>query len=63
MAVLSKDGEEVARAPLAYAGAPSQFRATLPVAGPGVYEVLAYAWHPASGNAGLDRTTFLVRGE
>lgn len=61
--MLSKDGVEVARAPFEYAGSPSQFRATLPTGGPGLYEVLAYAYHAETGNTGLDHTTFIVRGE
>lgn len=61
--MLSKDGAEMARVPFEYAGSPSQFRVTLPTPDPGLYEVLAYAYHQATGNTGLDRTTFIVRGE
>lgn len=63
MAVVTRDGTEVARVPFEYAGSSSQFRAVVPTSGPGLYEVLAYAYHPATGNTGLDRTTFIVRGE
>ena len=63
MAVLSKDGEEIARVPFEYAGSTSQFRAAVRPAGPGTYEVLAYAYHRVTGNTGLDSTTFIVRGE
>lgn len=63
MAVVSKDGAEVTRAPLEYAGSASQFVATVATQGPGLYEVLVYAYHPETGNTGLDRTTFIVRGE
>lgn len=61
--MLSKDGAEVARVPFEYAGSPSQFRAVVPTPGPGLYEVLAYAYDPATGNTGLDRTSFIVGGE
>jgi hypothetical protein len=61
--VLTKDGAEVARVPFEYAGSSSQFRASLPTHGPGLYEVLAYAYHAETGNTGLDRTTFIVPGE
>lgn len=60
MAVLSSEGVEVARATAEYAGTTSQFRATLPVERPGAYEVLVYAYHPETGNTGLDRTTFIA---
>ncbi|HSL82276.1 MAG TPA: hypothetical protein VLF66_05835 [Thermoanaerobaculia bacterium] len=63
MAVLFRDGVEVARRPFEYAGTTSQFRTVLPAGEPGLYEVLAYAYHPETGNTGLDRTTFIVRGE
>lgn len=63
MAVLSNDGEEIARVPFEHAGSPSRFRATVRPEGPGTYEVLAYAYHEETGNTGLDRTTFIVRGE
>lgn len=61
--MLSRDGEEVAQVPLEYAGTPSQFHTTLQLEDPGLYEVLAYAYHRETGNTGLDRTTFILRGE
>ena len=61
--MLSKDGAEVARVPFEYAGTPNQFRASVPTPEPGLYEVLAYAYDPGTGNTGVDRTTFIVRGE
>ena len=60
---MTKDGAEVARVPFEYAGEPSRFRAVVRPEEPGVYEVLAYAYHPETGNTGLDRTTFIVTGE
>ena len=49
--------------PFEYAGTPNQFRASVPTPEPGLYEVLAYAYDPGTGNTGVDRTTFIVRGE
>jgi hypothetical protein len=43
-----------------YAGTTSQFEATIDAAKPGTYEVQVWAYDPATGNTGLDRTTFMV---
>lgn len=59
-AVVRRDGAALGRFPLAYAGATSQFAASLPIDRPGLYDVLVYAHDPANGNTGLDRTTFMV---
>lgn len=56
-----KDGVHVADVAMTYAGEPSQFEATLTAAEPGVYAVTVTAFDPRNGNAGLDRTTFVVR--
>ena len=40
-----------------YAGATSQFAASIPVEDDGVYDVLVYAYDPATG---IDRTTFFA---
>ena len=55
-----RDGERLGERPLAYAGQTSQFAATLPIDLPGLYEITVYAYHAATGNTGLDRTTFVV---
>jgi len=60
VAVLYRDGERVGETPLAYAGTPSQFEATLPADRPGTYEAVVHAWRGAEGNSGLDRTTFTM---
>ena len=62
-AIVQRNGKPVSRLPLKYAGATSQFAATLSVKEPGVYEVLVYAYDPANGNTGLDRTTFIADGK
>jgi hypothetical protein len=59
--VLSKGGVEVARAPLLYDGEASRFRGTLSAEGPGAHEILVYAFHPETGNTGLDRTTVIIQ--
>jgi hypothetical protein len=57
---VSRDGRGLGEVPLTFAGKPSQFATELEVAGAGSYEVVVYAYDPANGNTGLDRTTFLV---
>ncbi len=60
-AIIKRDGDEVATIDLAYAGAPSQFEATFKAEEKGTYDVTVYAFDPANGNTGLDRTTFVVK--
>lgn len=59
-AIVSRDGKPVARLALRYAGETSQFATTVPVDAAGIYDVLVYAYDPANGNTGVDRTTFIV---
>lgn len=59
-AFIYRDGEKRREVPLEYAGQPSQFHATLEVDQTGVYEVIVYAYDPANGNTGVDKTTFIV---
>jgi hypothetical protein len=59
-AIVSRDGKPLTRLPMRYSGETSQFAATVPVDAPGTYDVLVYAYDPANGNTGLDRTTFIV---
>lgn len=59
-AQVSRDGKRLRELPLRYAGETSQFAAELEIDAPGSYEVLVYAYDPANGNTGLDRTTFNV---
>lgn len=56
-----RDGEVVAEEAMDYAGSASQFEGSIPVDGPGVYEVTVHAYDPANGNTGVDRTTLSVR--
>jgi len=59
-AIVSRDGKEVARVPMRFAGQTSQFVGSVPVDAAGFYDVLVYAHDAASGNAGVDRTTFIA---
>ncbi|MGV1013815.1 MAG: hypothetical protein ACOYB4_02475 [Methyloceanibacter sp.] len=59
-AQVSRDGQRLDTVDLAFAGEASQFAGSVPVDGPGIYEVLVYAYDRNSGNTGVDRTTFLV---
>ena len=57
---LSRNGLSVGEVPLRYAGKTSQFAGEVEISEAGSYEVAVYAYDPANGNTGLDRTTFLV---
>ena len=59
-AIVRRNGELVRRLDLSYAGETSQFAGSLPIEAPGTYDVVVYAYDPANGNTGLDRTTFTV---
>lgn len=48
--------------PLEFAGETSRFRGTFRAEKPGAYQATVYAYDPATGNTGVDRTTFLVSG-
>ena len=53
-------GRKLSPTPLAYAGQASQFRAVLEINEARTYEVVVFAYDPANGNTGLDKTTFIV---
>jgi len=59
-AIVHRDGVKVAEVPLNYAGATSQFSGKIDVSKAGPYVVTVYAFDPANGNTGLDRTSFIV---
>lgn len=60
-AILAHDGETVREVDLAYAGRTSEFEVRLEGLAPGAWEATVYAYDPADGNTGLDRTSWLVR--
>lgn len=57
------NGKEIGVLNMQYAGEASQFSGRWKVNGPGIYEAIVYAYDPANGNTGLDRTTFMVSNE
>jgi hypothetical protein len=59
-ALLYRNGKRIGVLPLKFAGSASQFSATWNVKEPGTYEATVYAYDPATGNTGLDSTTFMV---
>lgn len=60
-AVVTRDGETVADLPLSYARRASHFAADLEVRERGTYQVTVTVYDPATGNAGLGMTSFLVK--
>ena len=58
--IVYRDGKRLGEVPLEYAGAESLFQAAFPVDEAGIYEVAVFAYDPANGNTGVDRTTFIV---
>jgi hypothetical protein len=59
-ALIYHNGTRLGPRPLAYAGQASQFRAVLEISEAGAYEVVVFAYDPANGNTGVDKTTFVV---
>ena len=59
--IVYRDGKKLGRVPLEYAGQTSQFRGVVPVDGVGAYEVVVFAYDPANGNTGVDKTTFVIK--
>jgi hypothetical protein len=59
-AMMYRDGAKPREVPLDYAGQPSQFRATMQIDQAGSYRVVVFAYDPANGNTGVDKTTLLV---
>jgi hypothetical protein len=59
-ALVKRNGEALTPVDLKFAGEASQFASSVPVFGAGLYDVTVYAYNPANGNTGLDRTTFIV---
>jgi hypothetical protein len=59
-ALVYHNGKKLGPTPLEYAGQASQFRTVLEVEKPGVYEVVVFAYDPANGNTGVDKTKFIV---
>jgi hypothetical protein len=60
-ALISRNGKPAGEKALKYAGETSQFSADLELTKPGAYLITVYAYDPATGNTGLDRTTVVVK--
>jgi hypothetical protein len=60
-ALVKRDGEAMQSVVLAYAGKRNTFEGRLEVTKKGVYELTVYAYHPSTGNSGVDRATITVR--
>jgi hypothetical protein len=60
-AQVKRDGKPFGEIPLSYSGEPSIFRGTLELKEPAIYEIVVYAFDPANGNTGVDRTTIVVQ--
>ncbi|MEJ2634068.1 MAG: hypothetical protein P8184_02100 [Calditrichia bacterium] len=59
-ALISRDGHVTDTIPLTYAGQASTFEGVFKPAGPGIYEITAYAFDAQHVNTGLDKTTVIV---
>jgi hypothetical protein len=60
-ALVKRDGAPVESVAMAYAGKRNTFEGRLEVTKKGVYELIVYAYHPSTGNSGVDRATITVR--
>ena len=60
--LLERDGKLIGTHPLQYADMPSHFEAHITADQPGAYQATVYVYNPATGNTGVDHTTFVVTG-
>jgi hypothetical protein len=60
-ALVKRNGKNIGEIPLQFGSENSRFIGTINVTEPGTYEVAVYAYEAATGNTGLDRTSFLVQ--
>lgn len=60
-AIVRRNGEIWKTFPLEYAGAISQFATKFEVKETGNYEATVYAFDPANGNTGVDKTTWILK--
>jgi hypothetical protein len=59
-AIVKHNGEAAGTVPLVYADNPSTFEGSLNITKAGTYEIIVYSFDPATGNSGVDKTTFTV---
>jgi hypothetical protein len=60
-ALVKKDEKIIQELPLSFTGNPSLFAGTFKTEGKGSYELIVYAYNPANGNTGIDRTSFTIK--
>ena len=60
VAMLTRDGAPAERVPLRYAGSTSRFEASVELDAAAEWDVTVYAYDPANGNTGVDRTKIVV---
>jgi hypothetical protein len=58
--IVYRDGNKLGQVPLEYAGQASQFHAAFEINRAGAYQVIVFAYDPANGNTGVDKTTFIA---
>lgn len=59
-AIVKHNGKKVSEVPLTITEVWNNFEAQLPVLAKGDYEVQVYAYHPQTGNTGLDKINFTI---
>lgn len=59
-ALVKQGGTQVASVPLSFTGKTSTYEGTFNPAEGGAYEITVYAFHPKTGNAGVDRSSVIV---
>lgn len=59
-AFVKREGKLIARVPLRYANEASQFETRVNISEPGTYEAVVTVFDPATGNSGVDHTTFII---
>jgi hypothetical protein len=60
-ALIKRDGAPIQTVVMAYAGKRNTFEGRLEVTKKGVYELVVYAYHPSTGNSGVDGATIVVK--
>ena len=59
-AAITYNGKKNGTLDMVHSGPKSHYSTSLPVDKPGLYEITVFAYDPANGNTGLDRTTFEI---
>lgn len=62
-ALVKKGGRTVAEVPMTFAGKESTYEGSFSPEENGSYEIIVFAYHAATGNTGVDKTTVTVSGQ